>query len=340
MGHRPTIVDVAKAAGVSKVTVSYVLNGHGSRVRISEPTRARVMEAARTLGYTPNAIARMMVTKRCSTLGVVFQYAQYFTVWSTFTNEVMLGICQATVQQGYDLLLHTGSLDTSRSEADALSDGRVDGVLALRDNDDETLSELLRRPLPTVLFFTRSDDPSVSFVDADNFMGGRIATEHLIGLGHKKIGMIHGTEHSTSSVDRHRGFNHAMESAGLEIDPDLVLSIPNLEECDSLIQLLKSDKRPTALVCWSDDAAFCVLKTAAQLDISVPEQLSVIGFDSLQACEYSTPRLTSIKQPVREIAKTATELLIAIAKQEDPGLRQIVFPVEFEERESTAPPPN
>ena len=330
MGHRPTIVDVAKAAGVSKVTVSYVLNGHGSRVRISEPTRARVMEAARTLGYTPNAIARMMVTKRCSTLGVVFQYAQYFTVWSTFTNEVMLGICQATVQQGYDLMLHTGSLDTSRSEADALSDGR--------DNDDETLSELLRRTLPTVLFFTRSEDPAVPFVDADNFMGGRLATEHLLSLGHTRIGVVCGSEHSTSSVDRRRGFLDAMERAGLEVPAENDLSVPNLDQDESIVQLLKRQDRPTALVCWSDDSAFAVLKLAAQLGIDVPGDLSVSGFDSLQACDYSTPRLTSIRQPVREIAKTATELLIAIAKREDIPSKQIVFPVELELRESTAPP--
>lgn len=338
MGHRPTIVDVAKAAGVSKVTVSYVLNGHGSRVRISEPTRARVVEAARTLGYTPNAIARMMVTKRCSTLGVVFQYAQYFTVWSTFTNEVMLGICQATVQQGYDLLLHTGSLDTSRSEADALSDGRVDGVLALRDNDDETLSELLRRPLPTVLFFTRSDDPNVPFVDADNLMGGQIAVDHLTGLGHQRIGIISGSEHSTSSSDRRKGFLTAMERSGLPVEPGHDLSVPNLEDSQALIDLLQSPNRPTGLVCWSDDVAFAVLKTAAQLGIQCPAELSVIGFDSLQACEYSTPRLTSIRQPVREIAKTATELLISIAKREEAPNRQVVFPVELEVRDSTAPP--
>lgn len=338
MGNRPTIVDVAKAAGVSKVTVSYVLNGHGSRVRISEPTRERVMEAARTLGYTPNAIARMMVTKRCSTLGVVFQYAQYFTVWSSFTNEVMLGICQASVQQGYDLMLHTGSLDPARSEADALSDGRVDGVLALRDNDDETLVELLRRPLPTVLFFTRSDDPNVPFVDADNFMGGKIATEHLISLGHKRIGLVHGSVHSNSSCERRRGFLAAMSGAGLDVPVEHDVSVPNSEEGDDIRRLLEAKNRPTALFCWSDDTAFAVLKIAAQLGISCPEELSVIGFDSLQSCEYSSPRLTSVKQPVREIAKKATEMLIAIAKGETLESKQIIYPVELELRDSTAPP--
>src|ERR1700722_20319193 len=127
MGVRPTIMDVARLAGVSKVTVSYVLNGQSDSARISAGTSQRVLDAARELGYSPNAIARMMVKKAGSTLAVVFQQAQYFTIWSSFTNEVMLGICQASVAQGYDLMLHTGSLSTERSEADSLADGRTDG---------------------------------------------------------------------------------------------------------------------------------------------------------------------------------------------------------------------
>jgi len=92
MSHRATIMDVARLAGVSKVTVSYVLNGHSSSARISNPTKERVLKAARDLDYSPSAIARMMVTKKCQTIGVVFQYAEYFATWSDFKNEVMIGI--------------------------------------------------------------------------------------------------------------------------------------------------------------------------------------------------------------------------------------------------------
>jgi LacI family transcriptional regulator, galactose operon repressor len=339
MGQRPTINDVARVAGVSKVTVSYVLNGHSTRVRISDATRERVLEASKELGYTPNAVARMMVTKKCSMLGVVFQHAQYFSVWSAFTNEVMLGICQGAVSLGYDLMLHTGSINDSRSEADSLNDGRVDGVLILRDKDDETLTELLRRSLPTVLFFTKSDDPKTWYVDVDNRAGGRIATEHLAELGHRRIGMICGTYSSTASNERLEGYRQVMSEKGIPVEEDLILSAPVIENAEADIdRYLLSPSRPSGVVCWTDDSAIYVLRAAAKLGIKVPEELSVVGFDSLPRCEHTVPPLTSVRQPVQEIARNATEILIARCNHEKPEKTQILLPVELDVRESTAPP--
>jgi DNA-binding LacI/PurR family transcriptional regulator len=329
-------MDVAKAAGVSKVTVSYVLNGHSTAARISESTAAKVLKAAKDLGYSPSAIARMMVTKRCSTLGVVFQQAQYFTVWSSFTNELMLGICQASVSSGYDLMLHTGSLSDARSEADSLSDGRVDGVLVLRNSHDGTLNELLRRALPMVLFFTRSENESIPFVDADNYEGGRIAAKHLLGLGHKRIAMVAGDPDSSSSNDRIRGYQDAMREASVEPDEKLFVRMISLEDdAEPFANLLKSTEPPTAVFCWSDDTALRCLEIARNMSVVVPDELSVVGFDSLAASEASVPPLTSVSQPVREIAKAATELLIKIVRGEPLEEQHLVFPVKLDIREST-----
>lgn len=339
MAQRPTIMDVAREAGVSKVTVSYVLNGQTTSARISAGTAERVLEAAKSLGYTRNAIARMMVTKRCMALGVVFQQAQYFTVWSSFTNEVMHGICQASVANGYDIMLHTGALSCPAAEAEALSDGRVDGVLVLRNRDDETLLELLKRPLPAVLFFTSSDDPDVPFVDCDNFAGGQIATKHLIGLGHREIGFISGAKESTSSNDRMKGYESVLREYGIQPNPAYRVEIPEREDPEHrLYQLLRSTKRPTAIFCWSDDTALYCLELAKSIGIDVPRELSIVGFDSLAPSERSQPPLTSVSQPVRDIARAATEMLIKLAREEHVERRQLVFPVKLDIRGTTAPP--
>ncbi len=338
MLKRSTIMDVAQLAGVSKVTVSYVLNGQAESARISEPTRERVLAAAAELDYTPNSIARSLVTKKCDALGVVFQFAQYFAARSDFTKEVMLGISQAAVALGYDLMLHTKPVHDARAEARALSDGRVDGVLALRDVDDETLRLLMEHGFPCVLFFTRSEDAAVAFVDCDNYGGGRLAAGHLVTLGHKRIGMICGSSGSSSAVDRLRGFRDALNSSGVAIPDRFLVQMIAGSEAETIEGFLRSPDRPTALFSFSDEFAFLTCRIAAKLGIRVPEDLSVVGFDSLDACDHVTPPLTSVRQPVLEMARTATQLLVKLVKKEEVVERQIVFTTTLDVRGSTAPP--
>lgn len=338
MAQRATIMDVARLAGVSKVTVSYVLNGQAASARISEKTRTRVLAAADELGYSPSAIARSMVTKRSETIGVVFQYAQFFASRSDFTKEVMLGISQAVVSEGYDLMLHTKPVLDARSEVAALTDGRVDGVLVLRDYDDEALNQLIERGFPTVLFFTKTERKNVPFVDSENLDGACQATEHLISLGHTRIGMICGNPRSTSAIDRFRGFKETMERHGLKIEDRHILRVPPGIEIETITTFLRSPDRPSALFCFSDEFAFMVLRVARTLGIKVPADLSVVGFDSLSSCETSNPPLTSVRQPVAEMARTATEMLVKIARKDKPEQLQVLFRTELDVRASTAPP--
>lgn len=338
MSRRPTITDVARLAGVSKVTVSYVLNGHSSSARISDPTKERVLKAAEELAYSPSAIARTMVTKRCQVIGVVFQFAQYFATWSEFTNEVMVGINQASVELGYDLMLHTRGQSDPRSETDALTDGRIDGVLILRDQDDPTLAELLNRSFPSVLFFTRHENPGVPYVDADNYGGGRLATQHLIELGHRRIGMILGSQKSTSAQERLRGFTDVMAEHRLELSPRYILKATGDDDREVISSYLAMPDRPTAVFCYSDDLALQCMRIAQSMGITVPGELSLVGFDSLERSEQSHPPLTSVRQPIREMAKCATELLVKIATDAPLEIRQITFPTKLDVRQSTAPP--
>ena len=336
MRKRFTIGDVAKLAGVGKATVSYVLNGRGEENRISKETQDRIYAAARELDYRPSAVARSLVSKRAEAISVVFQYADYFKAGSSFVNELMHGVCEACVEADINLILHTRSFSNVKEEAAALMDGRSDGALVLRDFKDPLMQELHSRQFPMVLFFARSSDSNVSFVDSDNYSGGVTGTNHLLELGHRRIAMVVGSQGSVASNDRNQGYRQALQLAGVEFDGNLVKECRTANDVDdSFVDWIKSEA-PTALICWSDDVAFACMKMLSRAGISIPEDLSVIGFDSSEACERSTPRLTSLRQPVLEIARSAARTLIA-ASQQLPHQAQNIFPLTLDVRESTRP---
>lgn len=338
MAKRNTIEDVAKLAGVSKVTVSYVLNGRGGTARISSGTEERVVRAAQELGYRPNALARMLVTRRSDMIAVVFQKGEYFSAESSFTSEVMRGVCDACTETGLDLVLHTKSVQ-SDVEASALMDGRVDGILVLRDVNDPAVEDVLAHEFPCVLFFTRSDEPEVPFVDADNFAGGKLATQHLLDLGHRRIGMVRGPRRSVAANDRYSGFRHALEQRSLDVDQDLIAYMDSPKDSPAtLVALLDQALPPTALFCWSDEVAFVAMRVARELGLSIPEQLSIVGFDSTPACERTTPGLTSVHQPVFLMAREAAMLLAGILRDEPLERRQVIYPLTLDVRGSTAAP--
>lgn len=338
MAKRTTINDVARAASVGKVTVSYVLNGRASEVGISEETAERVLATARELNYRPNGVARMLARNQAEAIAVVFQHAHYFSVTSAFTNEAMNGVCEECVEQGLDVLLHTKPTHDPAHEANALSDGRVDGVLMLRDTGDPTLANLADRNFPVVLFFSRSEDPRISYVDCDNFMGGKLAGAHLCGLGHRRLAMVVGPAHSVDSGDRFQGFRSALEAAGLAIRPDHVV---RMEQPDSnpreLLELMKREDRPTALFVWSDDVAVHLIPELKRMGLRIPEDLSIVGFDGTAACTRVDPPLTSVRQPIEEMARKATQILVSMIKGDPPTPRQIVFPPRLDVRGSTSP---
>ena len=336
MAKRVTINDVAKAASVGKVTVSYVVNGRAREVGISAATSKRVLEIAKLMDYRPSGVARMLAGKRADTIAVVFQQAQFFSTSSAFINEAMHGVCQECVEQKLDVLLHTKPADDPVAEADALSDGRVDGVLMLRDDHDPTLTALTERGTPLVLFFSRSNDPRVSYVDCDNFMGGKLAGSHLASLGRTRLGMVAGSSRSIDSADRFHGFRSAVEAAGLEFDPSSVARLESPQhDLAEVVAMMKRSNRPDALFVWSDDVAFECLRVLRELGLRVPEDVSIVGFDSTAACTRVDPPLTSVRQPIVEMARRATQILAASLRDGSSLPEQIVFPPHLDVRGST-----
>ena len=235
-------------------------------------------------------------------------------------------------------MLHTNVADGPDSDASYLASGRVDGALILRDAGDPLIKALKDRRLPIVSFFSRPDEMGVPFVDTDNYSGGRLAAQHLLGLGHRRLGMIAGSQNSVDASDRRHGFVSTVRNAGACIDDShIVVMYSPLDEPEKFIQLMNCPDRPTALFVWSDDVAFQCMSLATAMGLSVPRDLSIVGFDSTSACLRVSPNLTSIRQPITVMARAATRMLTTIMRGQSPEMDKIVFPPQIDVRASTAP---
>ncbi len=315
--RRVTLADVARRAGVSKVTVSNILNNRPTAVPISEATRQRVLAAVQELGYYPNAVARALVRKRTDTIAVVLQFPAIFQGWSGFTNELMHGVSDKAIELGYDILMHTRAQPSAEAEAQALMDGRVDGALLLRDYDDP-LSELLtERGFPHVLFFTRSPRGDTYWVDCDNEAGARLAVEHLIRLGHRRIAHLAGSPRACSARDRLHGYRQTMAEHGLTIRDEWIIPAHHGgADLTPLKTVLLRSNRPTALFAWSDEVAVRALSLCNELGLKVPDDLAIVGYDSTPICEHTNPPLTSVRQPIYQMAVDALEMLVKLIRGE------------------------
>ena len=334
-----TIKDVAKLAGVSKAAVSYVLNGRETSIKIAEETRQRIFAAARALNYHPNALARALSQKRTDTVALVMQFPAIFSGWSGFTLEMMRGAAETAVRLGFDLMLHTKEQTSLTDEVAALTDGRVDGALLLRDYDDPLASLLTDRGFPCVVIFGRSEFPNVWYVDCDDFAGGRIATEYLINLGHRRILHLAGTPHSSAAADRRAGYRQAMADHGIQVPSEWEIEVTHAGASYEPVEAaLLGPEPPTAVFAWSDEVAVRLMTLARGLGLSIPEDLSVVGFDSTELCNHTNPPLTSVRQPIYEMAGRAFELLVQKIRNEPVETTQVIYTPVLDIRGSCAAP--
>lgn len=319
-----TMRDVAQRAGVSKATVSYVLNGRETSMRITDETRTRILDAVRELGYHPNALARGLTRKEAGAIAIVMQYPSVFSGWSGFINELMHGVTDAAIRLGYDVMLHTRQAttiepllengDATLNEVAILTDGRVDGALLLRDTDDPLGQALEKAGFPSILIFSHSNNPLLWYVDCDNRQGGEMATQHLISLGHTKIVHLCGPHVSGPARERKIGFLCAMDKANLEVPHRYIVEIPSpLSDYKEALELftLPEGDRPTAVFAWSDDVAILMMSLLKREGLKVPDDVAVIGFDSTALCDHTDPPLTSVRQPIYDMADTAFTLLVS-----------------------------
>ena len=329
--------DVARLAGVSTSTVSAVIN---ETVTVSPERKSRVLDAMAALDYHPDAIARSLKTGKSNAIGVVVP-----DITNAFYPEVIRGAEEAAQAAGYSVLLCDSNEKSAVEERHLteLFSRRVDGVLLACCASSRAYELVARRHVPVVFIDRLPLSTAVNTVSSDNLRAGQSAAEHLIGLGHKRIGMLAGHLDLSPHHDRLEGFRKAMQEAHLPILDEYLLS-GNVQVEDGLEgghRLLDLPIPPTAIMASNNKLLLGALQAVDEKKLSVPRDLSVLGFDDYLWNNYFNPTLTAVAQHSHEIGKKAFELLLELFLQPDevkaPPIH-IRIPTELRVRNSTAPP--
>jgi DNA-binding LacI/PurR family transcriptional regulator len=336
----PTIKDVAKTAGVSIATVSYVLNNRNDMV--GEQTRQHVLEVARQLGYTPNIIARNLQSSRTSLLG----YAWHINP-SDQPNLVMdqfiYHLAHAAEGQNYHLLTFTHpNNDPIGMYDDLIQSGRVDGfVVSGTQYDDPRIKNLIRQKFPFVSFGRSNPDWEFNWVDTDGQAGMRVATDYLLEIGHRRIAFLGWPRESLTGNHRLAGYAESLTRAGLPVRDDYVIhndyARNSIEKAFSAWLELDGDEQPTAIVAVSDYVAVAAMRAAEQFGFRVGETMSIVGFDDAPFVRFLQPGLTTLRQPLAQITQRLVAQLSALIRGEaDDVINHLVTP-ELIIRGSTGP---
>jgi len=343
MSKRINSHDVARKAGVSQSTVSLVLNGR-MNARISQQTRERVIEAARQLNYSLNTSARALVTGKTHRISIVLNEPGNFRTHNSFFVDILAGVVDAAVETRYNIVFLCASYPDWRSLFDEIRGGSSDGVLLIgRYSDDPLTLALLDALFPTVCVSYSPNHCYFHSVDCDNELGGRLAAQHLIDLGHRNIAYIHPEESLSWVIERKQGIIKTLQMNDIPEETLVCSSSPYLindqeQSYKELMRVIDSAPvKPTALIFADEWRAQWMIEKMGEEGIRIPGDFSVVNFNSTILSERAYPPITSVWQPLTEIGKAAFRLLIDILDEMDVPSRTIRYPVRLDVRESTAP---
>ena len=337
-----TIQDVAELASVSPMTVSRVLNNSSG---VKEATRKRVQQAMRTLNYRPNLMARSLAGRSGLFIGLIYRNPSY-----GYLSEFLLGALNTCRRLGHNLIVEEPFLDRKMVDLELIErrflDTSIQALIVVPPlSDDPQLIDVLERiKIPFVCVSPRLEQYAGPGVGMNEVEAAREMVEYLLDLGHKRIGFIKGPPDHRASELRLKGYRQAFESRGLTIEPNLIGEgdFTYVSGMRSAKKLLQSENRPTAIFASNDDMAFGVINAVHQSGLRVPEDISVVGFDDTAAASATWPPLTTIHQPIREMADAAIETLERLVEQsaETPPVQEkLRLHHKLVVRESAAPPP-
>ncbi|PMQ01115.1 MAG: LacI family transcriptional regulator [Dictyoglomus sp. NZ13-RE01] len=327
----PTSWDVAKLAGVSRSTVSFVLNNTPG-IKISEETRRRVLEAVKILDYQPNAVARSLAKQKTEVIA-------FFVL--DIVNPVFplmaRGVEDVARHNGYALILCNtdGKSLREMKYLNIMLERRVDGIITAALSNEEVSKVAKRKKLPLVILeHPRLSDHDVVYVD--NIEGSYNAVKYLIELGHKRIAHITINPNSIIVKERYEGYKKALEEANIKFDERLVkIFFDKVDEDQAVEELMSLEDPPTAIFTFSDFMAIQTMKALLRRGYKIPDDVSIIGFDNTLA-ELTNPPLTTVAQPFYEMGVKACEILIERLKNPDMPVQHIKLPTKLIIRESTA----
>ena len=327
-----TIKDVAREAGLSTGTISKALS---TPEKVSAKNLVKVEAAIKKLNYKPNMLAQKFRSKQSNTIVVLVP-----DIANVFFAKVISGIEQVAQDEGFSVLLGDTRDSVGReNEFIRMVETRLaDGIINLRPYSDKD-SALPKEGVLAVAASSCENTPYTS-VRIDNAGASAKVVNHLISMGHRRIGVISGLKHNPHTIDRMKGYMQAIEEAGIPFSPELVVEgdfnyWSGLNAVEHFVHL---DDKPTAVFCMNDEMAIAAMKGFSDKGYRIPQDISITGFDDMDVSRYVIPTLTTVAQPAEKIGAKSAELLIEKINGKAPIKDEFVLPFEFVIRESTAPP--
>ncbi len=320
-----TIREVAIRAGVSSTTVSHVINN--TRF-VSEEVRQRVQAAMIELGYHPNALARSLRRGETNTLGLILPDSA-----NPFFAEIGHSVETAAFSHGYNVILCNtdGDVDRERTYVDVLLKKQVDGIVFVAAGErSDSISHILKLEIPIVVVDRDLPEVQLDTVLSDNYQGGYLATQHLINLGHRRIACISGPSHLNPSALRVTGYKQALLDAHIPVYDHLMRqgNFHPSSGWQATLDLLTLPEKPTAIFACNDLMAMGVLRAAAECGVRVPQELAVMGYDDIELSSYTTPALSTVRQPKAEIGQTAVRMVLERIQNKDIPPRRELHPAQ------------
>jgi LacI family transcriptional regulator len=329
-----TLEDIAKLAGVSRSTVSRVVNNHPN---VSENVRKHVLEVIRSTGYHPNVAARSLASQRSWMIGLVLPHSVSSIFTDPYFPHLIQGIAQACNQHDYSLgLFLVGSKEDEEKIFPRVSRrGMLDGVLVQSGHHGEPMiGRLIDSKIPMVMVGRPFKPKNVSYVDVDNVNAAYNAVSHLVRLGYQRIGTITGPSESTVGIDRKEGYLRALAERGRTSEPSLIMEADFTESGGYYAMKELLSAKPDAIFAASDIMAIGAMRAVREAKLRVPDDIAFVGFDDLPLPNPPDPPLTTIRQPVLQFSTAAVEILIDLIENGVEPPRRIIMTTELIIRES------
>ena len=334
---RTTSVDVAKLAGVSRTTVSFVLN-NVSGMSISHPTRQRVLDAAKELNYHPDMAGRKLASGKSNTIGLVIRQSPEQVFADAFLIQVVLGVEGAAAQQGFHVLLKPVEPDDHNGYTRLIHENYVDGILVSGPREDDIeLLNLHRQGVP-IMLMGQLPNSDIPFVDINAIAGAASAVHHLIDHGHSQIAMITNAPLTyTSAQQRRDGYHQALREAGFEINNTFLRegNYTPASGFNTMSELLKLIPCPTAVFVASDVVAMGAIQAIKRASLRVPDDVAVVGFDDIPLAGYYDPPLTTVRLPAYGLGWAAGDRLVRMILGESLEQYQLLLESELVVRQSS-----
>lgn len=342
LARRPTIADVADAAGVSKTTVSFAFN---RPERLAPGTVARIRDVAAGLGYRPHPVARMLAVRRTRAIGMLTPQVMSVVFENPYFGAFGAGVASAVQASGYALQFISplyGSL------ARAIGRATVDGVIVVGLSPRHPDVEHVRTAGLPLVFVDSAAVPDRPSIQIDDEGGARLAAEHLLALGHRSILILsfeapEGSGEDTDVVANRRlgGYRAAFQAAGVPFGEETVLAAPSTIAggSEAFHRAWEDGLRPTGVLAMSDAMAIGAIRAAREHGLAIPGEISVVGFDDIEMAEYLAPSLTTVHQPIQRKGELAVERLLAQIDGAAPGAMILLLPTSLVVRRSSGPPP-